>query len=89
MLTCALSLLTACSFFGSSKPDLKAPIALPVLDADLRTCARPVEIPEGALAASPAVRLWAKDRQNLATCAANHTAIVGFYDTLRAKLVQN
>lgn len=83
----ALSVLAACSV---STPSARAPIALPALPVELRSCGYGVPIPEPApdrkISQLQTETLWLKDRKTLKTCRTNHEATVKFYEDLRSNL---
>lgn len=78
---CLLALLAGCGISADGRPvaELASPMARPPA-ALAAACARPVELPEGAMSAGAIERYWARDRAALAACASRHAAAMLFYD---------
>ncbi|GAA4525471.1 hypothetical protein GCM10023174_10110 [Chelativorans composti] len=81
--TVSAFLLTACAASG---PSANAPINLPELPAEVRTCKGPTELPAGFMSQAKVERNWASDRANLVICRNNLNTVVGYYDEMREGL---
>jgi hypothetical protein len=94
MLTLVVSSVAACSV---STPSAKVPINLPELPAELLPCVKgdktckppcpnPVVVPDRDIDQTEVEKYWRKDRTRLVMCRKTNSALIGYYEALRANL---
>lgn len=64
---------------GASTVSTDRPVLAPPPVELTRACARPVDLPDGALTQGEVERHWSRDRASLAVCGRRHGALVKFY----------
>ena len=84
LMVALIALVTsACS---ASTASVNGPILLPPLPQSVKSCERPLLLPETALTRSQVEQLWARDRSNLVKCGATLETLITHYDALASDL---